>query len=409
MLRKRKRSQESAEPEKPEVRKKIIQSTQKQLPIKDFANGTIITDDNRILKMLEVTAIPFNNQKVNQQNMTRQYFENFLKIAPDSFQIKCISLPADLTKQIVNMNENINNERNEECRRLCEEYRKSLEKAQENNIERRYFIAFSNEITGRKNKVDNISNQIYKLNSYAVRLCDSLKNCGNTAKPLNNNDMASVFYLLLNRNTYKEVPFEVHYEDVYDRYYNEYKQKEEKPVTSIYIPPTEYIAPKDLYFNDRSYVMCDNRYYTFLYISKDGYPSEVVCGWLNMFVDSFEGVDVDIFFHKKNKRKLKESLRGTIGHSELDMSENYNDVSDSFVNASSKYQSARFLFEALQAGQEVYDVSVLLTVSGNSIEEISRNIEQINDDARSYDIHLTNLAYQNEQAFISTLPLNNLG
>ena len=251
---KRKRSQESAEPKKPVVRKKIIQSTQKQLPIKDFANGTIITDDNRILKMLEVTAIPFNNQKVNQQNMTRQYFENFLKIAPDSFQIKCISLPADLTKQIVNMNENINNERNEECRRLCEEYRKSLEKAQENNTERRYFIAFSNEITGRKNKVDNISNQIYKLNSYAVRLCDSSKNCGNTAKPLNNNDMASVFYLLLNRNTYKEVPFEVHYEDVYDRYYNEYKQKEEKPVTSIYIPPTEYIAPKDLYFNDRSYV-----------------------------------------------------------------------------------------------------------------------------------------------------------
>ena len=405
---KRKRSQESAEPKKPVVRKKIIQSTQKQLPIKDFANGTIITDDNRILKMLEVTAIPFINQKVNQQNMTRQYFENFLKIAPDSFQIKCISLPADLTKQIVNMNENINNERNEECRRLCEEYRKSLEKAQENNTERRYFIAFSNEITGRKNKVDNISNQIYKLNSYALRLCDSLKNCGNTAKPLNNNDMASVFYLLLNRNTYKEVPFEVHYEDVYDRYYNEYKQKEEKPVTSIYIPPTEYIAPKDLYFNDRSYVMCDNRYYTFLYISKDGYPSEVVCGWLNMFVDSFEGVDVDIFFHKKNKRKLKDSLRGTIGHSELDMSENYNDVSDSFVNASSKYQSARFLFEALQAGQEVYDVSVLLTVSGNSIEEITRNIEQINDDARSYDIHLMNLAYQNEQAFLSALPLNNL-
>ena len=79
MLRKRRKSQESAEPEKPEVRKKIIQSTQKQLPIKDFANGTIITDDNRILKMLEVTAIPFNNQKVNQQNMTRQYFENFLK------------------------------------------------------------------------------------------------------------------------------------------------------------------------------------------------------------------------------------------------------------------------------------------------------------------------------------------
>lgn len=123
--------------------------------------------------------------------------------------------------------------------------------------------------------------------------------------------------------------------------------------------------------------MCDNRYYTFLYISKDGYPSEVVCGWLNMFIDSFEDVDVDIFFQKKNKRKLKESLRRTIGHTELDLSENFNDVSDFFVNASSKYRSTKYLFDAMQAGQEAYNVSILLTVSGNSIEETTKNIEQM--------------------------------
>ena len=409
MIGKRKKSPGSAEAKKPEVRKRIIQSTQKQLPIKDFANGVIITGDNRMLKMLEVSAVPFINQKVNQQNLTRQYFENFLKIAPDNFQIKCISTPADLTKQIISMDENIRKEKNEECRRLCEEYRKSLEKAQKNNIERRYFIAFSNEIIGRRSKIENMSNQIYKLNSYAFRLCESLKNCGNSAKPLNNNDMAGVFYMLMNRNTCRDVPFEAHYEEIYDRYYSEYKKSEQSsPASSIYIAPTEYIAPKDLYFNDKNYVMCDNRYYTFLYISKDGYPAEVVCGWLNMFIDSFEGVDVDIFFHKKNKRKLKDSLRGTIGHTEMDMSENFNDVSDSFVNASSKYQSAKFLFNALQAGQEVYDVSVLLTVSANTIEKITDNIEKINDDAKSYDIKLMNLAFQNEQAFISALPLNNL-
>ncbi len=397
----RKKEEKKEQPEK--KRKRIVPSTQQNIPIKDFANGTIITSDKRMLKMIEITPIPFSNLKNSQKNQIRQSFENLLKNMPDSFQIKCVSTPADLTKQIAKIDESIRQETNEECIQLSEEYKKSLISAQKNNVERQFYLVISNEETTRKSKQEELSAQIYKLNSVANRICDSLKNCGNRAKPLNNNEIANVLYMLLNRNTYNEVSFEQHYEDVYNKYINILGKNKK-----IYIPPTEYIAPNAFYFNDRKFVMCDNKLYTYLYIANDGYPNDVVCGWLDLFVNTFEGVDVDIFVKKKDKRTTKEALLKTVGHTDMDLSESTNDESDSFNNAIGKYQSAKFLLACLRSGQAIYDVSIILTISGNNVEDISRNIESIIDDARSYDIRLRDLAYQNEKAFISTLPLNSL-
>lgn len=399
--------------EKPKEEKKtlrVVQSTQKNIPIKDFANGTIITENKKLLKIVEVTPIPFQTLKANQKNQIRERFERMIKTGPSQMQIKCIATPADLTKQITQVEENLEKEKNMECLQLTEEYIKKLKQAQEYNVERKFYIIFPNEDSIKKKKTEELSKQIYSLNTVAKNMCQRLKACDTQAKPLNNNEIASLFYTLLNRNSYKDILFEDHYIEIYDNYVEQKKiEGTYDPTQQIYVPPTEYIAPKALYFNDRQYVMCDDRYYTYLYLDGEkGYPTSVPCGWLDMFVSSFEGIDVDIFIKKKDRRRFKDKLLQTIGHSKRDMGVNFNDVSDSFQNASSKYESARFLYYCLMHEQSIYDVSVIITVSGGSIEEVNEKAEQIIDTAKGYDMRLRTLPYEAEQAFVSTLPLCNL-
>lgn len=385
----------------PKIQYKIVQSTQKQIPIKDFANGVIIRNDKKMVKLIEVTPIPFKTLKTNQKNDIRLGFERFLKNAPSSFQIKCVSTPADLTKQINDMETNIQNETVDECIELSREYQKNLQKAQKNNVERKFYIALSPDENTRKTRADDISTQIYKLNSLASSLSASLRTCGNGAKPLNNNETANVLYCLLNRNAYKDIPFEDRYEKVYQKYKDALNEPED-----IYVPPTEYLAPKTLYFNNKNYVMCDGRYYYYLYIANDGFPATVYPGWLDIFINTYEGVDVDIYFRKKDSRTLKDELKKTVGHSDSDLSSSKSDMTDSFANASSKYESARYLYRCIMEGQNIYDVSVMVTISGQSVDELINKADAILDQARAFDIKIRNLPYQNEQAFISTLPLD---
>ena len=382
--------------------RRTVQSTQKQIPVKDFINGTILTEDNRLLKMIEVSAIPFDNLKVSQKNMIRSSFENLIKKAPNEFQIKCISMPADLTKQIEIIDKSIEKEKNEECLHLIQEYKNSLKKTQDYNVERKFYLIFSGNNV-KKLKQNELNNILYKLDNTAKKMCNELNNMGNKSKVLNNNEIANVFYTLLNRNEWRSEPFEEHYEKVYQRYI-----AQNPDVKDIYIAPNEYISPKKINFNDSKYIVCNERYYTYLYMNGNKYPTSAVCGWLNMYIDTYEGIDLDIFVRKKEKNATKEDLRKTLGHSELDLNTSGNNVSDTFFNSVNKYTSARLLLEFLMNGKDIYDVSLLFTISGNSLEEVNQKAEYLIDTTKDIDASLESLKYETEKAFISSLPLNYL-
>ena len=226
--------------------------------------------------------------------------------------------------------------------------------------------------------------------------------CGNRSKPLSNYEIGETLYKLLNRNTSYSVSFEQRYNEVYENYFTKTKNP------NVYIPPTDLIAPNKISFNDRRFVMCDDKYYTFLIIDGNNYPTQAQCGWIDMFVNSYEGVDVDIYMKKKNKDKIKGDIQQTIGHTRSDVSEMTSTITDSYYNASTKYASAEWIFSCIMAGQNVYDISTMITVCGNTIEEVDKKAEDLIENAKNYDILLRYLPNQEEQAFVSSLPLNKL-
>lgn len=386
-----------------QIKKQIVQSTQQQLPIRDITNGAIITTDNRMVKVVEIKPIAFSSLKKSQQNMVRNYFENMLKTMPEQFQMKSVSVPANLSAQIDKMTFNISKEGNEECRKLGNEYRKRLIETQDNTVERKFYIAFSDNDLDKKLKDNTERNRaFYRINQIGNSIAARISECGNSGMSLGNNEIASLLYMLLNRNTCYKIPFSKRYEQVYQRYVNEIG--DEQP----YIPPVDYLAPDKIQYLDKNYLICDGRYYSFLYITNNGYPAEVWTGWLDIFVNSLEGVDVDVFVRRKDKTRYKNKLRQTIGHTKSDLANNYNETTDSYYNATNKFYSAEYLYSCLQSGMDIYDVSIIITVSSSTLVETNHMVEILTEEASSRDIKIRPLTYQQEQAFKSVLPLNKL-
>jgi conjugal transfer ATP-binding protein TraC len=400
--------------EKPVKQKKpkrrIIESNQNQIPIRDITDNTIITSDYRAVQILEVQAIGFQNMKNAQQNRIRSLYERLIRNSPDSFQIKSVSTPADLTRQIKDAEDNGKGETNEECRKLNEQYVMSLKAAQSDSNEHHFYVAYGETNCKGKSLAD--FKKISRKESIAGnRLAADFRQCGNAAHQLNNEEILQLFYRLYNRGSFLDHSFEDRCGELYQKY-REARPNNSAIENTFYIPPTDYIAPKKMMmFNDRNFVVCDDRYYTFLYVAGNdmhGFPSYIWCDWLDMFVNSYEGVDVDVYVEKMDERDLSTSLLRTLGHTGSDMDTNRNSISEAYDNAANKFVNAKYMLDCLRSGENAYDVSIMITVSGSSVQQVNSRAEELINNANKSSIKLRTLPYQEELAFRCSMPLNYL-
>ena len=391
---------------KAKTKKKIykpFQSTQNNIPVDTFVNGMVLDKNGKFSMVMEVIPSPFFLKKTEERNQIGYQFQNFLKIAPSCIHIKSVSLPANLNLQITKAIKNIGSESSEECRKMGIEYVNHLKYAQSTGVMRRFFISFPYEGKVNTKDPDYINIVSYQMQSLRNRLEANLKSMGNDVVPFNseqpNLNIASIFYTLLNRRSSLMFSFQDRCAEVYKRYHDVESEKD------IYIPDSEFIAPSSINFLNSKYVECDGTYYTFLYIPSSKYPSEVYNGWLYPFINSFRGVDVDIFLSRRDRQSTMTSLKRSVGHAITDVYDNTNEVTDSFALSRQAYTSSTYLKNGLESGQDVYDMSTIITVSGQSIEEVNHNLEELNSMVKQMDMALETLWFQEETAFKNVLPL----
>ena len=287
-----------------EKEKQVVQSTQQNIPIRDLIDGVVVTNDNQYVKIIEVLPIPLFLKKVSEQNKIGDAFAGMLKAAPSYLHIKSISLPADLSKQIDDVKDSIAREENHNCQKMGAEYEQTLENGQRYGVSRRFFISFPYSGKLRGKNTEEISEIVQSLNVEAERISSRLGMSGNETvetDPDNPNEaIARLFYLLYNRNAFLEVPFEERLKEVYEKYIDAYGSD------NFFLPPQDYIAPKKIQYSNAKYMVIDDRYYSFLYIPSYGYNPYVTTGWLDNFVNSYNGVDVDIFLKRMEKDDRRE-------------------------------------------------------------------------------------------------------
>ena len=399
-----KKKKEKQKKSKPIVTRKV-QSTQKNIPIKEFANGIVVTTDNRYVKILEVIPSPFFLKTEERQFKIYRAFWEMLRIAPNNIQFKCLSLPADVSVQINKLEQNKFSETNDDVITFYEDYKERLLMSQETGVHKRFFIIFSYEgskksIASRSNNND-INEATVWLDNMAARIVAKMAECDNKVVTLGydqeNSQTAEIFYTLLNREKVNTEPFDVHYKKVFAKYMDYYMDQ------YFYIPATDYIAPDSINFWDSRYLMVNNLYYKFLCIPSNGYNPYVFPGWINLLIGNDNGVDVDVFMSKETT-DLKPKLKRALGHASADMMQE-SDNSDGAEAAMTTYASASYLMAGIRSGQAVYNMTVIVTVCGESPEAVDRKIENVMNLCKERDIELLEMHYQNEAAFMSVLPI----
>lgn len=380
------------------VIKKPEQSTQQNVPIKEFINGMIVTKDDRYVKILEVLPIPFFLKKHKDQNTISQQFESLLKIAPDDLHFKSITVQADLSHQIKDIRQHIKNEKDENCKRMGQEYENKLLTAQTYGVERRFFVSFPYSSNRPSKKLADIA---YQLDVDASRMSSVLASCGNEvlkgSHEEQNNMYAKLFYLLYNRNNYLKNPFEEHASEVFRSY------MQESGSANVFVPPVAYISPKQINYKNSKYLLIDDRYYSFLYIPYYGYNPNAAAGWLQNFIESCPGVDVDVWLKRIPKKDVAHKIKVSISHSQVSLSETY-DTSDQFENSRATLQAGYYLKNGLSSGQDFYYMAIMITISGEKASIVEDRIEDLKAIARNRDIVLKENIFELEQSFNMTLP-----
>lgn len=385
---------------------KTLDSTQMFVPIKDFYKGVIITNDNRFVKIIEVIPAPFELKSIHDQNQTYRAFKSALKSGPINIQFKSISIPPNIKQQLELLREDLKTEINDNCKTIDLEYSRRLKDSALSTVARRFFIAFTYEKEGlsfsNKQQIDDIVRQLDIVSS---RFASTLKQCGNEVIERNytqqNNFYVELFYILFNRNRSYDISYEHKMNDIICRYQMELKK--ENP----YIPPYDFVAPDKISFTNSRYLVIDGMYYSFGFISSEGYPPYAKTGWLSNYINSYVGVDIDIFLTKKDAQQMLNKIRRAYNMSSVSY-EDSSDNSEASLVTMKKVSGSQDLINGISEGDDFYYLSILFTVCDTDPSVLDYKFNELIKYAKTDNIELIRLTYQNEIAFQSSLPLCNL-
>ena len=383
-----------------------ILPVQEILPVKEIYKGMIITTDDRYIKILEVLPINFALRSQDEQDNIIFLFASWLRIAPVKFQIKVITRRADTREIINNVRLATQNETQPKCIELTENYINFIQEVSGSEaLSRRFFIIY--EYEPNSSRIRTLDEVAFEMEEMARKIRNGLAACGNEVFSHTNEDFfqGEALYLFYNKRSAQKVSFA----DRVIRVTNDIMQEKGltpgvDPYPDVHI--TNYICPRGVEFTHKDYFICDGTYNTILYVPRDGFPTTVRSGWISTLVESTDGVDVDLLFHKidratvKNNVALKLKLNRIKANERNDTDTDYEEIEDA-INASS------YIKQGLANGEDYYDMHAFVTVSASTHEALIRRKEAIVDALYSRDIVIKDAYQRMEEAFQVTAPLLN--
>lgn len=374
------------------------------IPIRNIEHGIIETTDSRYIKILEIEPINFMLRSDDEQSNIISTFASWLKISPIRMQFKSITRKADSDKHIAILRTDIDREDNKQCRGLAEGYVQLIKDVGSREaLTRRFFLIFQYE---SQSVLGDDFGKIYGALQTAEQNAHAYFSlCGNSIVQPKDEDeaMAEILYTFFNRRSCVEEPFSSRVDRVvFDTMVKCGKVFGKDSVPAI--PVVNFIAPRGLDLSHISYVIMDGMYYSFLLIKSDGYPSRVRAGWLSSLVNAGEGIDVDVFLTRESKSRTvsKVAQRIRLNRTKLkgtqDTSTDYEQLTNS-INAGYYIKSG-----IANNNEDLFYMSVFVTVSAKTYEELVWRRKQIADMLKSIDIYVSDCRYRQEQALLTVMP-----
>ena len=374
-------------------------SVSEYLPIEKIENGIIYTKDKRYIKVIEVLPINFLLRSAREQRSIIYSFVSYLKISPVKMQFKIITKKADTKKHRDIVLKEMERETDESCRRLQRDYLKLINRiGSKEATTRRFFIAFEYENGGRRVKNEE-SEAVASLQTAARTAVNYLKQCGNKVIIPDNEDefTADILYGIICRDESFKKPLAEKVAETAARYIAEGKSTDN-------IPVTEFLSPESTDLTHGRYIKTGALYRAYYIIPSGGYKTQVHAGWLSLLINAGDGIDTDLFLFRQPKeqavRRLGQQLR--INRSKI---REASDTNTDFDDLDSAISSGYFLKEGLANNEDFYYMSILITVTAHTPEELEWRERELKKMLISQDISISACTFREEAAFLSSLPL----
>ena len=379
--------------------------TQDFIPIKNLDHGIIETADGRYIKILEVEPINFMLRSEEEQYEIICSFASWLKISPVHLQFKSITRKADSDKHIAMLRKEMATEESEQCKKLSEGYIRLIKDVGSREaLTRRFFLIFRYEEL-RRNENSDYGQICSTLLTAEQNARAYFMQCGNNILQPKDPDEATaeILYMFFNRRSCIEEPFHSRVDRiVLDTMAAKNKVIGIDPIPHIRM--AHFIAPRGIDLTHRNYIIMDGLYYSFLYIKGNGYPNKVRAGWMSSLINAGEGIDVDVFLRRENRSKTIDKVAQRIRLNRTKL-KSMQDTSTDYEELTGSIQAGYFIKQGIaNYNEDLFYMSVFVTVSARTYEELMWRKQQMTDMLKSMDMYVSDCSFQQEDALRTVMP-----
>lgn len=379
--------------------------TQDFIPIKNLEHGIIETTDGRYIKILEIEPINFMLRSEEEQYEIICSFASWLKISPVHLQFKSITRKADSDKHIAMLRKETETEESEQCKKLSEGYIRLIKDVGSREaLTRRFFLIFRYEEL-RRNENSDYGQICCTLLTAEQNARAYFMQCGNNILQPKDPDEATaeILYMFFNRRSCVEEPFHSRVDRiVLDTMAAKNKVIGIDPVPHIRM--AHFIAPRGIDLTHRNYIIMDGLYYSFLYIKGNGYPNKVRAGWMSSLINAGEGIDVDVFLRRENRSKTIDKVAQRIRLNRTKL-KSMQDTSTDYEELAGSIQAGYFIKQGIaNYNEDLFYMSVFMTVSARTYEELMWRKQQMTDMLKSMDMYVSDCSFQQEDALRTVMP-----
>ena len=379
--------------------------TQDFIPIKNLKHGIIETTDGRYIKILEIEPINFMLRSEEEQYEIICSFASWLKISPVHLQFKSITRKADSDKHIAMLRKEMETEESEQCKKLSEGYIRLIKDVGSREaLTRRFFLIFRYEEL-RRNENSDYGQICSTLLTAEQNARAYFMQCGNNILQPKDPDEATaeILYMFFNRRSCVEEPFHSRVDRiVLDTMAAKNKVIGIDPIPHIRM--AHFIAPRGIDLTHRNYIIMDGLYYSFLYIKGNGYPNKVRAGWMSSLINAGEGIDVDVFLRRENRSKTIDKVAQRIRLNRTKL-KSMQDTSTDYEELAGSIQAGYFIKQGIaNYNEDLFYMSVFVTVSARTYEELMWRKQQMTDMLKSMDMYVSDCSFQQEDALRTVMP-----
>lgn len=379
--------------------------TQDFIPIKNLEHGIIETTDGRYIKILEIEPVNFMLRSEEEQYEIICSFASWLKISPVHLQFKSITRKADSDKHIAMLRKEMETEESEQCKKLSEGYIRLIKDVGSREaLTRRFFLIFRYEEL-RRNENSDYGQICSTLLTTEQNARAYFMQCGNNILQPKDPDEATaeILYMFFNRRSCVEEPFHSRVDRiVLDTMAAKNKVIGIDPIPHIRM--AHFIAPRGIDLMHRNYIIMDGLYYSFLYIKGNGYPNKVRAGWMSSLINAGEGIDVDVFLRRENRSKTIDKVAQRIRLNRTKL-KSMQDTSTDYEELAGSIQAGYFIKQGIaNYNEDLFYMSVFVTVSARTYEELMWRKQQMTDMLKSMDMYVSDCSFQQEDALRTVMP-----